>query len=239
MTTPEYHFVLHDKNDTDPDSLDLVDGPEYIPYVSPVAKTSAGSRFGRFKHLAKRISHLPVTLFSGTSTSSLTLTASWPPTGSKLSIVAASVSGHTNCGSVGTPGTITINSGTPISFTQAGSKQSTVALTSIPTITTANLDCHLEILVKDSGLAPVYADTETDLPCKISPKIKWLPSPQGGWTSIQTTIVEARGIFAVGDLIKFDPDYPFDPTNGTSRPIASARPKSEYMGKESIKILEF
>ena len=233
MTTPDYRYVLHDVNDTDPTSIDLIDGPQYVPYVTPIPQPSAGSRFGRFKHLAKRMARAPVVLFSGTSVASLSLIAAWPPTGSKLSIVASSVSGHTDCA-----GHIIINS-EDITFTQVGTKTSTTALTALPTITTTGLDCNLVISVLNSGLAPIYLETETDLPCKITPKTKWLPSPQGGWTSIQTTILEARGIFAVGENIKFDPDYPFDPTAGNTKQIVSVRPKNAYQGKESIKILEF
>jgi hypothetical protein len=233
MTAKDYRYVLHDANDTDADSLDFTDGPAYVPYVSPVLKTSVGSRFGRFKHLAKRVARAPVVLFSGTSTSTLTLAAAWPLTGSKLSIVASSVSGHTDCA-----GHIIINS-EDIEFKQAGTKTSTTALTALPTITTTGLDCRLEISVRDSGLAPVIAETETDLPCKIESRTKWLPSPQGGWTSIQSTVIEARGVFAVGENIKFDPSYPFDPTDGIDHIITAIRPKSAYMGKESIKVLQF
>ena len=233
MTTPDYRYVLHDANDTDVDSLDFTDGPSYVPYVSPVLKTSVGSRFGRFKHLAKRITRAPVVLFFGTSTGSLTLTGSWPPTGSKLSIVASSVTGHTDCA-----GHIIINS-EDITFTQAGTKISTTSLTALPTITTTGLDCNLKISVLNSGGASVQVDTETDLPCKIESRTKWLPSPQGGWTSIQSTVIEARGVFAVGENIKFDPDYPYDPTNGITHPIVSVQPKVATMGRESIKVLQF
>jgi hypothetical protein len=193
----------------------------------------------RFLHLAKRCAHAAVTLHSGISSATLTLTGTWPLNGSKLAIVASAVVGHTNCGSVGTPGLITINGGTPISFTQAARKTSTVSLSAIPTITVANMDCDLVITVLDSGLAPIYATVETDLHCKIEIKSKSIPAPQGGWTSIASTQMQARGHFEVGDLIKFDIDDPFDPTNGIEHPIVSFGPKAAYMGKEDIKILAF
>jgi hypothetical protein len=187
----------------------------------------------RFKHLAKRVTRAPVVLFNGTSTSTLTLIAAWPTSGSKLSIVASSVTGHADCA-----GHVIINS-EDIEFKQAGTKISTTALTALPTITTTGLDCHLVITVLNSGGASVQTDTEIDLPCKIEVRSKSIPSPEGGWTSIASTQMQARGIFEVGDNIKFDIDYPFDPTNGTIRPIAAWRPKATYAGKESIKILEF
>jgi hypothetical protein len=187
----------------------------------------------RFKHLAKRVSRAPVVLFDGTSTSSLTLTASWPSTGSKLSIVASAVTGHADC-----TGHVIINS-EDIEFKAAGTKISAGALTALPTITTSGLGCHLVITVLTSGGSPVYAETETDLPCKIEIRSKSIPSPEGGWTSIASTQIQARGNFAVNDLIKFDPDYPYDPTDGTNRPIMAVQPKVAMMGKENIKILTF
>jgi hypothetical protein len=233
MTAPDYRYVLHDANDADVDSLDFVNGPAYVPYVTPVLRTSLGSRFGRFKHLAKRITRAPVVLFNGTSTNTLALIAPWPLNGAKLSIVASSVTGHTDCA-----GHVFIDSD-DIIFTQAGTKISTPALTALPAIATAGLDCNLKITVLGSGGQPIYLDTETDLPCKIEVKSKSIPDPSGGWTSIRSTQIQARGIFEIGDNIKFDIDYPFDPTNGTTQPIAAWRPKTAYAGKESIKILEF
>jgi hypothetical protein len=93
--------------------------------------------------------------------------------------------------------------------------------------------------VIDTGGADVWTTTETDLPCKIELKSKNIPSPQGGWTSIATTQMQARGTFAVGDIIKFDVDHPFVSTSGIEHPIVSIAPKIGYMGKEDIKILTF
>ena len=188
----------------------------------------------RFLHRAKRIVRAPVTLYAGLSTGSLTLTGSWPATGSRLSIVASAVSGHTDCA-----GTILIAGTETITFTQAGRKTSSVARTSLPAIVTSNMDCWLVITVLDSGMAPVYEDTETTLPCKIEIKSKSVPSPQGGWTAITSTQMQVRGEFDVGDMIKFDIDHPFDPTNGIEHPILAFAPKAAYMGKENIKILVF
>lgn len=188
----------------------------------------------RFLHRAARIVRAPVTLYAGLSSGSLTLTSSWPANGSKLAIEASAVTGHADCA-----GSILVGGSESISFTLAGRKTSTVTRTSLPTIVTSNLDCWLVITVLDAGLQPIYADTETVLPCTISVKTKILPSKEGGWTSIQSTELEARGHFNVGDLIKFDMDNPIDPTNGKEYPIVSFRPKAIYMGKENIKILQF
>lgn len=135
-------------------------------------------------------------------------------------------------------GTVTITTET-ITYTVAATKTTTVILTSLPVVTYANLDCKITIKCINSGGAPLYIETETNLPCKIEIKSKSVPRPEGGWTSIQSTQMQARGTFAAGDLIKFDIANPTDPTDGTAHPVANWRPKLANMGKENIKILEF
>jgi hypothetical protein len=191
----------------------------------------------RFLHLAKRYTESVASIFDGTMVASPTIGA-WPTgvTG-RCKVTVSSVTGHTDC-----VGTITIG-GETLTFsaglTPPITKQTTVNLTAKPTVSSSDLDCHCHITVIDSGGADVMVTTETDLPCKIEIKTKSVPSPAGGWTSISSTQMQARGIFEVGDRIKFDVDYPFDPTNGTEYSVVSERPKVAHMGKESIKILTF
>ena len=230
---PPYVYVVRDTADTDPTTLELIDGPTYTEYGSP-SPSSPGTSRGRFRHLAKLVTKTAATLFSGTSAATLTLTGTWPIGGARLSIVTSSVAGHTDCA-----GTVTVNGSETLTFTVAGKKTTTAALTSLPTITTAILDCNLVITVISSGGTPVYTEAETDLYCKIELKNKSVPSPNGGWTSIQATTLQARGTFATGDVIKFDIDNPFDPTSGIEYQVSSVKPKVGYMGKESIKILQF
>lgn len=230
---PPYVYVIRDTADDDPTTLELIDGPTYTEYGSP-SPSSPGVEKGRFRHLATRITKTVATLFSGTSAATLTLTGTWPTGGARLSIVTSSVTGHTDCA-----GRVTVNGTENIDFLAAGKKTTTAALTSLPTITTSGLDCNLVITVITSGGAPVYTEAETDLYCKIEIKSKSVPSPTGGWTSIQATTLQARGTFAVNDVIKFDIDNPFDPTDGAEYSISSVKPKVAYMGKESIKILTF
>lgn len=126
-----------------------------------------------------------------------------------------------------------------LTFTIASKKTSTSALTSVPTVNNTGLDCNVLIECIDTGGAPIYTTTETDLPCKIEVKSKSIPSPEGGWTSVASTQMQARGYFDVGDVIKFDIDNPFSTTAGIEHPIVSFHPKEPYMGKEDIKILQF
>jgi len=135
-------------------------------------------------------------------------------------------------------GTVTIATET-ITYTVAATKTTTVSLTSLPAVSYANIDCKITIKCINSGGAPLFIETETNLPCKIEVKTKNIPSPTGGWTSIQATEMQARGTFAIDDIVKFDIDNPFDPTDGIEYQIVAIRPKVGYMGKENIKILTF
>lgn len=187
----------------------------------------------RFLHLAKRCTKAAASIFDGTMVASPTISA-WPTsiTG-RCKVVLSSVTSHTDCA-----GTITIGSET-LTFTQAATKTTTVNLTAKPAVSSTGLDCHCHITVIDTGGADVLVSTETDLPCKIEIKSKSIPSPQGGWTSVASTQMQARGTFDVGDMIKFDIDNPFSTTAGIEHPIVSFAPKVGYMGKESIKVLQF
>ena len=134
-----------------------------------------------------------------------TLTLQAVPTGTfKLAITASVVAGHTNCGSVGTPGTITINAGTPIQFTQATKKISTVLLTSIPTITTANLDCNLLIEALDSGGAPITKETITSISCFYDDTVKGYWGPEGVWT-VNNSRMQSDDVSqaVIGDTIRY------------------------------------
>jgi len=151
---------------------------------------------------AYRVTNGPVILYSGLSSGALTLPGAWPANGSKLYIVASAIVGHANCGSVGTPGLVTINGGTPISFIQAGGKTSTVSLTAKPAIVTANMDCHLEITVRDSGLAPITAETQTAIKTRIEPHQSGHSDASGIWTTINDTQIFSDTLLAVGDIVR-------------------------------------
>jgi hypothetical protein len=147
---------------------------------------------------ACRVTKGPVTLYSGISSGTLTLTGTWPVNGSKLAIVASAITGHTDCA-----GTVTVNSEV-ITFTQAGRKTSTVSLTAKPTIVTASLDCNLIITVLDSGLAPVLAETLAAINTRIEPHQSGHSDAQGVWTTIQDTQIFSDSLLVVDDVVRKD-----------------------------------
>lgn len=188
-----------------------------------------------YPHLAKNITKALVTFFQGLSVATLTLTGTWPANGSKLLIVASAITGHADCA-----GTLSINGTETVTVTQAGSKRTTTALVAKPTITTSGLDCNLVITCADSGGAPIYAETETDLPCHIYLKRRSVQTPEGTWTSIQETQIEVKDLTIIpNDSIKFDLLDRKDPTNGTAKPVVSIEPIDGPGGKENKRILRF
>ena len=169
-------------------------------------------------------------VYNGLSLPTLTLQA--VPTGTfKLAITASAITGHANCGSVGTPGTITINAGTPIQFTQATKKISTVLLTAIPTIITANLDCNLLIEALDSGGAPITKETITSIACFFDDTSKGYWGPQGVWTVSSSRIeTDDAPTAVIGDLISY---------NGFSWPIKFVHVQKNRMRIELFRVFEF
>lgn len=135
-------------------------------------------------------------------------------------------------------GTITVGSDV-LTFTAAGTKLTSTNLTSLPVITTGNLDCYILITALDSGGNPIQTSTETDLPCTIKLISRGVQASDGTWASVKSTEIRARGSFDVGDIIKFDIHNFFDPTDGIEHPVTNWRPDKGLMGRENIKILEF
>jgi len=146
---------------------------------------------------AYKVTKGPVTLYSGLSSGSLTLTGTWPANGSKLAIVASAITGHVDC-----VGTVTINGSEVITFTQAGRKTSTVSLTSKPTIVTTNLDCNLVITVLDSGLAPIQSETQTAINTRIEPHQSGHVDASGTWTTINDTQIFSDTSLVVNDVVR-------------------------------------
>jgi hypothetical protein len=188
-----------------------------------------------YPHLAKKVVKALVTFYNGISSGSLTLIGAWPTNGSKLQIVASSVTGHTDC-----TGRVTINGTENIDFVAAAKKISTTALTTRPTITTSNLDCNMVITCLDPGSQPIYTSTETDLPCRIYLKRKYLPAPQGGFTQIQETLLECRDLTIIpGTTIKFDITNRKVPTAGIEYTVSAIDPVDGPGGTEHKRMIRF
>jgi hypothetical protein len=179
---------------------------------------------------ASLVTKWPVTFYNGLSVGSLTLIGTWPANGAKLSIVASAITGHTNCGSIVTPGTVAINGGAPISFTHAGRKTSTVSLTAKPTIVTDNLDCNLVITCLDSGLAQILVETITAIDIKFKDEAEYYSQSIGGFVKRPAQAITDETLSEVGDVIRF---------GGIDYPIKAIHAKRDRLGIERRRILQF
>lgn len=145
-----------------------------------------------------RVISNPVSLFDGNSSSTLTLTGTWPVgrTG-RLKITISSTTGHTDC-----IGTITIGSET-LAFAQAGTKLTTNGLTASPIITTANLDCHIHVVVIDTVGQPIYEETALELDCRFQDTQKAFQDPTGKWTNSSAIVYTDEDSCNIGTTFSY------------------------------------
>lgn len=144
---------------------------------------------------AYRVTKSPVSLYDGTSSATFTL-GTWPSgkTG-RLKITISSVAGHTDCA-----GSITVGSEI-VTFTQAGTKQTTTNLTSNPVITSTGLDCHVHITVIDTGGADILTETLTAINTRIEAYNSGFYNSQGVWTKTNSLILSTTEL-QIGDIVR-------------------------------------
>ena len=144
---------------------------------------------------AYRVTKSPVSLYDGTSSATFTLGA-WPSgkTG-RLKITISSVTGHTDCA-----GSITAGSET-VTFTQAGTKQTTTNLTSNPVITSTGLDCHVHITVIDTGGADLLTETLIAINTRIEAYNSGFYNSQGVWTKTNSLILSTTEL-QISDIVR-------------------------------------
>jgi hypothetical protein len=178
-----------------------------------------------FPHDAYLVTKAAVSLFDGTLTASPTI-GSWPTgiTG-RCKVTISSVAGHTDVA-----GTITIGSET-LTFSQAGTKQTTANLTAKPTITSSGLDCHCHITVIDVGGADVIAETLTALKIKYEYVASGFYQPTGVWTSYSGSYALTKSRLPnKNDIIRY---------NGDDLVITKIEPFFLLNGNELYRILYF
>lgn len=177
-----------------------------------------------FPHSAYSVAKSPVSLFDGTLTASPTI-GSWPSgvTG-RCKVTISSVTGHTDCA-----GSITIGSET-LTFAQAGTKQTTVNLTTKPTVTSSGLDCHCRITVIDTGGADIFAETLTAIKIRFEPTSKMYQDAKGAWTQSQAYAMVVNSSIGIGYTIRY---------NSTDYPVKQIESLNLLNGNELYRILYF
>ena len=116
-------------------------------------------------------------LYDDTSAATLELTGDLPEASFRCRITLSSVTGHADC-----IGHILINS-EDINFLAASSKNSTILLTELPTVTTTGLDCNILITAIDSAGAPIPYDTQLEISCRFQDTQKSFRDSKGEWST--------------------------------------------------------
>lgn len=147
------------------------------------------------------VSKGPTYLFDNTVPSgAVTLSGTWPSgyTG-RLKITTSSVTSHTDCA-----GVLTIGGTETVTFTAAGTKITTTSLTANPSVSNSGLDCHLHIIVIDTGGSPILAETTTSLTVRFAEKQNRVQDAAGTWTTTKNTICFTTSTAPkIGDIIRY------------------------------------
>lgn len=118
-------------------------------------------------------------LYDDTTAATLTLTGSLPSVSFRVAVTLSSVTGHTDCA-----GSVVVGSET-LTFTAAGKKTTTTALSALPTITTSGLDCHILVEAITTGGAPIIEETAIALRTRFEDTQKSYLNSQGIWSKSQ------------------------------------------------------
>ena len=167
----------------------------------------------------------PISLFDGTATASITLTGTWPAGKTGRCKVTISVVGeHTSV-----TGTLTIDSET-LTFTQAGTKVTSVNRTANPTVTSSGLDCHMHITVIDTGGQDIEAETLTAIDIKFTDEQKYYSQKIGDFITIPANCITDNTTCQIKDIIRY---------GGRDMQINAIHGKDHRLGLEQFRILEF
>ncbi len=150
-----------------------------------------------FPEDAQLVSKSPAYLFSGILTASPVIN-SWPSgvTG-RCKVTISPVAGHTVCA-----GTITIGAET-LTFTQPGTKITTINLTSKPSVSSSGLDCKCLIAVIDAGGSPVESETIVDVKVQFENTSSGFFNSSGVWQVYSGSYALCKSSARVGDVLRY------------------------------------
>jgi len=156
-----------------------------------------------FPHSAYLVTKAAHSLYNAASASTLTLTGSLPTVAFRCLVRLYTATGKTDVA-----GRVAVGSEN-LDFLVAGKKTTTTALSALPTVTTANLNCMIEIIAIDSGGAPIMAETLTSVQIRFEPTSKSYVTPEGQWTQSAAYAMIVNSTVNIGDIIRYNSiDYP-------------------------------
>jgi hypothetical protein len=110
---------------------------------------------------------------------------------------------YTATGKTDVTGSVTVGSETALSFLAAGKKTTTTLLTALPTITTANLSCMIEVIAIDSGGAEIQKETLTSIDIKFRDEAEYYSQSMGGFVKRPAHCTTDETASQVGDVVRY------------------------------------
>jgi hypothetical protein len=175
-------------------------------------------------HTASKVTDAQHFLYNAASASTLTLTGTLPSVSFRCQVRLYTASGKTDC-----IGSVTVGAET-LTFTQASKKVTSTALSALPTITTANLNCMIEIIAIDSAGNPVEDETVTTVKIRFEPTTKSFQNSDGEWQTSSAYAMIVDPTCGVDTTIRY---------LGTDYEVAQVEAFPWLSGEELYRILYF
>lgn len=172
-------------------------------------------------HLVTKAAH---SLYNAASAATLTLTGTLPSVSFRCSVRLYTATGKTDCA-----GRVTVGSEN-LDFLVAGKKTTTTLLTALPVVTTANLNCVIEIIALNSGGAEILTETLTAIDIKFRDEAEYYSQAIGGFVKRPAHCTTDETSSQVNDIIRF---------NGMDHPIKAIHTIDGRHGLEIKRKLEF
>jgi hypothetical protein len=170
------------------------------------------------------LTYKPAELYNDLSASSLVLPGTLPSVPFRCAIILSALEGHADVF-----GDVYVNA-EKISFSIAGRKTSTVLMTSLPAITTANLDCQIQIIALNSGGVELQQETRTPISCDWSDATSWYQSV-GVWVRADSSCETDKLDIVIDDKVLY---------NGRTYTVKNVKVKGKTLGgKVLTKVLQF
>jgi hypothetical protein len=141
------------------------------------------------------------TLYNAASAATLTLTGDAPTSAYRLRVTLSAITGHADCS-----GTLTTNGSETLTFAIASTKITTTNLTAntLPTITTANLDCNILIECLTTGGAVMQEETAKEIDCRFQDTQKGFYDSTGEWSMSQAIAYVSESSCIIGTKLSYD-----------------------------------
>lgn len=172
-------------------------------------------------HLVTKAAH---SLYNAASAATLTLTGTLPSVAFRCSVRLYTATGKTDCA-----GRVTVGSEN-LDFLAASKKTTTTLLTALPVVTTANLNCMIEIIALNSGGAEILTETLTAIDVKFRDEAEYYSQAIGGFVKRPAQCVTDETVSQVNDVIRY---------NGVDYPIKAIHAKRDRLGIERRRVLQF